>query len=74
MRARNIAKLLLLYNFHPGGMIRCLVGVYTSDFLDFTSIDACLLVLSNIPVNPGEPPHDFPVLQHFSNQHIPFID
>ena len=53
-------------------MIRCLGDVYTIDFLDFVSIDACILALSDIPVNPGESPHDFPSLQHFFHQNTPF--
>ena len=53
-------------------MIRCLVSVYTSKFLYFASIDACILALSDIPVNLGEPLHDFPVLQHSLHKHIPF--
>ena len=43
-----------------------------SDFPEFASINAFLLALSNIPVNPGEPTHDFPALQHFFHQHTPF--
>ena len=62
LQARDVAKLLLLCDFRLGVMIRCLGGVYTSNFLDFGSIDACLLSFSNIPINPGEPPHDFPEL------------
>ena len=57
---RDAAKILLLCYFCPGGMIRCLGGLYTSDFLDFASIDACLTVLSDIPANPGEPPVRLP--------------
>ena len=53
-------------------MIRCLGGVYTSNFLEFASIDACLIVLSNIPINPGDPLHDLPALQHLFHQHTPF--
>ena len=53
-------------------MIRCLGGVYTSNFLDFASIDVYILALSNTPFNPGEPPHDYPALQHLFHQHIPF--
>ena len=53
-------------------MMCCLGGVYTSDFLDFASIDACLLALSDIPINPGETLHNFPLLQHLFHQHMPF--
>ena len=42
-----------------------------SAFLDFASINACLFALSDISVNPGEPPHNFPTLQHLLHQHIP---
>ena len=70
--ACNIAKLLLLCNFRPGGMIRFLGGVYTSDFLDFASIDACIIALSDILVNPGETSYDFPGLQRLLHQHITF--
>ena len=65
LNMRDVAKFLLLYYFRLGGMIRFLGGVYTSNFLDFSSIDACLLALSNIPVNPGEPLHNFPTLQSY---------
>ena len=70
--AHKAAKIMILCNFRPGGMIRCLVGVYTSDFLKFASIDACLLTLSNIPDDPEEPPNDLPAMQHLFHQHIPF--
>ena len=53
-------------------MIRCLGDSYTSDFLDFSSIYACLLDLSDIPVNPGEPPHTFPAQKRLFCQHTPF--
>ena len=43
-----------------------------SDFLEFSSIDAYLLALSDIPVDPGEPPCYFPALQHLFHYHIPF--
>ena len=43
-----------------------------SDFLNFASIDACLLSLSDIPVNLGEPLHNFLALQHLFHQNIPF--
>ena len=68
----DVSKILLLCNFCSGGMIRCLGGVYTSGFLNFESINACLLALSDTPVDPGEPPHDFPALQQLFHQHIPF--
>ena len=51
-RAHNVAKILLLYNFFLGGMIFCRIGAYTIDFLKFTLIYACLIALSDIPVNP----------------------
>ena len=70
--AHDGAKLLLLCNFRPGGMIRFLGGVYTSDFLDFASIDACIIALSDILVNPGETSYDFPGLQRLLHQHITF--
>ena len=70
-RTRNVTKLMPLCDFRLGGMIRCLDRVYTSDFLVFASTDACLIDLSDIPVNPGEPPHNFPALQYLSHQHIP---
>ena len=59
LRTCDVSKILLLCNFRPLGMIRCVGGVYTSDFLNFSSIDACLLALSGTPVDPGEPPYDF---------------
>ena len=71
-QARDVSKILLLYDFRLGGMIRCLGGEHISDLLDFTSIDACILALSDIPVNQGEPPHDFPEMQHLFHQHTPF--
>ena len=71
LRTRNFTKILLLYNFLPGGMICCPGGVNISAFLDFASIHAYLLALSNISVNPGEPPHDLPALQNLFHQHIP---
>ena len=52
----DVDNKMLQYNFRPGGMIRCPGGVYTSDFLNFALINACLLALSNITVNPWEPP------------------
>ena len=52
--------------------MHCLGGVYTSDFLDFASIDTFLLALFDIPVGPGEPLHDLPVLQHLLHQNSPF--
>ena len=64
LRARGISNILFIYDFRPGGIIRCLGGEHMSNFLDFASIDACTLALSNIPVDPGEPPHDFPEMQH----------
>ena len=63
---------MLLCDFCLGGMIRYLGRAYTSNFLEFTSINACILALSNIPVNPGELPHDFPVMKQFFHQHIPY--
>ena len=55
LRACDVSNILLLCNFCPGLMIRCLGGVYTSKFLDFSSIDACLIALSDIPFDPGKP-------------------
>ena len=72
MRTRDVSKLLLLCNLLPGGMILCQGVIYTSNFLDFTSINAFIIALSNIPVNPGEPPHNLPALKHLFHQHIPF--
>ena len=72
LQARDIAKLMLLYNFCLGVVICCLGRIYTNDFLDFASIYACLIGLSNIPVNSGEPPHNFPELQHLFHQYTPF--
>ena len=71
-RSRDLAKLLLLCDFRVGGLIRCLGGNYTSDFLDFSTIDDCLLALAEVPVAPGEPPHDFKALKHLFHQHVPF--
>ena len=71
-QVHDVAKLLFICNFLPGGMIRCLVGTYTSDFLEFASFDLCLLAISDNPVDTGEPPHDLPALQHLFHQHIPF--
>ena len=71
-RARDVAKLLLLCDFDTGNLIRCLGGNYTSEFLDFASIDACLLALTDIPTDTGEPPHDFNHLHHLFHQHVPF--
>ena len=73
-RAHNVAKILLLCDFRLGGMICCLGGAYTSNFLDFASINACNLVIYGNPVDPWEPPHDFPVLKQFFHQHIPCKD
>ena len=53
LKSRDIAKLLLLCDFLPGIIIYCLGGIYTSNLLDFVLIDAYLLSLSDIPVNPG---------------------
>ena len=72
LRARNAAKILILCDFCPVGMIHCLGSVYTRNFLDFASIDACLLAISDIPVDPGDPPHNFPALQHVFHQYIFF--
>ena len=47
-------------------------GTYTSNFFDFVSIDACLLALSNIPINPGEPLYYFPAMQPLLHQNTPF--
>ena len=71
-RARDLAKILLLCDFNIGSFIRCLGGNYTSEFLDFASIDACLLSLSSIPTDPGEPTHDFNLLHHLFHEHVPF--
>ena len=71
-RARDVAKLLALCDFRIGGLIRSLQGPYTSDFLPFSSIDSCLDALSNIPTDPGDPPHDFKALHHLFHQHVPF--
>ena len=56
-QARDVFKIMILYNFRLLVMIRCLGVVYTRDFLNFASIYACLITLSDIPVDPGEPPH-----------------
>ena len=64
LQAHYVAKIMLLCDFLPVGIICCLGGVYTSDFLDFASIDACLLAISDISVDPGEPPYNFPALKH----------
>ena len=53
-------------------MIRCLGSTYTSNFLNFASIDACLLAFSDNPVYPGEPMDNFPALWHLLHHHIPF--
>ena len=53
-------------------MICCLGGVYISDFLDFIAINACLLNISYIPVDPEESPLNFPALKHLFCQNIPF--
>ena len=71
-REHGVTKLLLLCYFCLGLMIWCLVSTYTSEFLDFESINAFLLSLSDISVDPGKPPHKFPALQHLFRQHIPF--
>ena len=71
-QAHDVAKLLILYNFRLGVMICCLGNTYTSNFLDFVSIDTCLLDISDIPVDPGEPPHNFLDKQHLLHQHTPF--
>ena len=49
----NDVTQILLNDFCPGGMIRCLGGVYTSKFLELSSIDENLLALSDIPADPG---------------------
>ena len=71
-QAHDVAKLLLLYNFLLGGMICCLGGAYTGNFLHLVSINECLIALSNIPNVPGEPHHNFPTLQHLLHQNISF--
>ena len=53
-------------------MICCLGGVYTSVFLDFVSINVCILALYDIPVFPEEPPHELPDLKHLLHHNIPF--
>ena len=72
--SRDVAKLLILCNFFLVVMIICLGGTFTSNFLNFISIDARLLSLSDIPANPGETLHDLPALQHLFRQHISFKD
>ena len=71
-QAHDISNLLFLCYFRLGGMIHYLGGTYTRNFLNFASIDPCLIYLSNIPIKPGEPPHDFPMMQHLFHQHTPF--
>ena len=51
LQARDVSNILLFYDLRPRGMIHCLGGEYMSDFLEFTSIDACILSLSYITVN-----------------------
>ena len=71
-RASNIACILLLCDFNPGLMIRCLGGHYTSDFLDFATIDQSLAILSTLKQSKGQPSHDFHLLHHLFHNHVPF--
>ena len=70
-RARHIAKILLLCDFDIGGLIRLLRRAYTGDFLDFELLDSSLQQLSNIPPDPGQPPHDFKQLFHLFHHGVP---
>ena len=53
LQMRDVAKILLLCNFRPGGIIRCLGVIYMSDVLDFVSINTYLLDLSDISISQG---------------------
>lgn len=71
IRATNVAKLLLLCDFDIGAWIRVLGGNYTSEFLHYADIDACLLALSTIQPERGEPRHNFKHLSYLFHEHAP---
>ena len=70
-RARNVAQLLVLCDFDVGACIRSLGGNYTSDFLKYSEIDACLLALSAIPQQKHEPHLNFKQLFYLFHEHAP---
>ena len=72
IRSNEVAMLLLLCNFDTGLLIRCLGGNYTSEFLDYASIDASLLALSSVQPDKGEPIHNFSRLSQLFHEHVPF--
>ena len=71
-RSQQLAHLLLLCDFNVGLLIRTLGGNYTSEFLDYSTIDACLAKLATIPSGAGEPKHNFKLLHHLFHNHVPF--
>ena len=71
-RAHGVYKILLLCDFRLGGMIRCLSGTHTGNFLNLASINECILDLFNIPVVPGESPRELTVLQHLFHYNPPY--
>ena len=70
-RSNDIAMLLLLCDFDIGKLIRLLQGSYTGDFLDFPLIDSTLNKLSSIPLQKGEPRHDFDLLHKVYHDRAP---
>ena len=70
-RSREVASLLLLCDFRIGGLIRCLRGLYTGDFLDFDLIDSTLAAMATIPVPPDEPQHDFSKIHDIFHHGVP---
>ena len=49
-----------------------MIPILLIGIIEFASIDACLLAISDIPVDAGDPPHNFPALQHVFHHYIPF--
>jgi hypothetical protein len=70
-RSRSISKLLLLCDFDMGKCIRLLQGSYTGDFLDFPTIDQTLKKLLQIPIQEGQPKHDFDLLHKIYHDGAP---
>lgn len=70
-RIRSVSKLLLLSDFDMGKCIRLLQGSYTGDFLDFPTIDEILHKLLNIPIQDGQPKHDFDLLHKIYHDGAP---
>ena len=45
--------------------------MYTGEFLDYTEIDRVLKTLEDIPVDAGQPPHNFNLLRHIYHHGVP---